>query len=52
MAAASGTWLSGGVRPGPREGTGVVEISCGEATLLVEPGEAAELLSRVSDLAG
>ena len=52
VAEASGTWLSGGVRPGPREGTGVVEISCGEATLLVDPDGAAELLSRVSDLAG
>lgn len=52
VAESSGVWLSGGVRPGPREGTGAVEVSCGEATLLVEPAEAVELLARVSDLAG
>lgn len=51
VAESSGVWLSGGVRPGPREGTGAVELSCGEATLLVEPAEAAELLARASHLA-
>ena len=51
VAEQSGTWLSGGVRPGPRPGTGTVEVSCGEATLHVEPAEAAELLARASTLA-
>ncbi len=47
----SGVWLGSGVRPGPREETGSVEISCGEATLQVGADEAAALLQRVSDLA-
>ena len=52
VSAQSGVWLAGGLRPGPREATAVLEISVGEATLQVPPEEAATLLARVSDLAG
>lgn len=51
VAAVSGTWLGGGLRTGPREGTAVLEISCGEATLAVQATEVAELLQQVSRLA-
>lgn len=51
VAEASGVWLSGGVRVGPRDGTGAVEVSCGDATLELDPAEAADLLGRASDLA-
>ena len=42
----SGTWLGGGLRSGPREHTAVLEISCGEATLELEPARVAELLDQ------
>lgn len=44
----SGIWLGGGLRSGPREGTAVLEISCGDSTLEIEPEEVAELLQRVA----
>lgn len=52
VAEESGTWLGGSLRTGPREGTAVLEISCGEATLAIEPAEVAELLARVVARAG
>ena len=48
VAEQAGVWLSLGVRPGPRAGTSAVEVSAGEATLLVDPAEAADLLARAS----
>lgn len=48
VAERSGVWLGGGVRPGPRDGTVSLEVSCGEAVLEVDPDEAAALLGQVS----